>query len=80
MLDAFVRHGLKRIGVKGEAFDPNQHQAVARQPSDQAPGTVLEVLQPGYVLGERTLRAAMVLVSAGPGADRTESAGVDIKV
>ena len=68
MLEAFARHGLRRVGAKGEAFDPNIHQAVAQAPSDQPAGVVLEVMQPGYVLGERTLRAAMVLVSAGGGA------------
>lgn len=65
LLDVFARHGLKRVGVKGEAFNPNIHQAVAQAPSDQPAGSVAEVMQPGYVLGERTLRAAMVLVSAG---------------
>jgi molecular chaperone GrpE len=78
LLEAFARHGLKRVGAKGDAFDPNIHQAVAQAPSDQSPGIVLEVLQPGYVLGERTLRAAMVLVSAGPA--NATAAHVDIKV
>ena len=77
MLDTFARHGLKRIGVKGEAFDPNLHQAVAQAPSDQPAGTVIEVMQPGYVLGERTLRAAMVLISGGGVA---QGATVDLKV
>ena len=77
MLDAFARHGLKRVGAKGDTFDPNLHQAVAQAPSDQPAGAVIEVLQPGYVLGDRTLRAAMVLVSAG--AERP-AAQVDIKV
>lgn len=77
LLDTFARHGLKRVGVKGEAFDPNIHQAVAHAPSDQPAGTVAEVMQPGYVLGDRTLRAAMVLVSAGAA---SPAASVDIKV
>lgn len=84
MIEAFSRHGLKRVGAKGEGFDPNMHQAVAQQPSDQPANTVLEVLQPGYMLGDRTLRAAMVLVSAGPAAvapaEGAGSGGVDIKV
>ena len=78
MLEAFGRHGLKRVGAKGDMFDPNIHQAVAQAPSDQPAGTVLEVMQPGYVLGDRTLRAAMVLVSAGGGAQPTEPT-VDVK-
>ena len=79
MVDAFARHGLKRIGARGEAFDPKIHQAVAQAPGDQPAGAVQEVLQHGYMLGDRTLRAAMVLVSAGPpGAPATHN--VDIKV
>jgi molecular chaperone GrpE len=77
LADTFARHGLKRVGAKGETFDPNLHQAVAQAPSDQPAGTVLEVMQPGYVLGERTLRAAMVLVSAG---GQAQAPSVDIKV
>lgn len=77
LLDVLTRHGLKRVGAKGDAFDPNVHQAVAQAPSDRPAGVVLEVLQPGYVLGDRTLRAAMVLVSAG---GQTQAASVDIKV
>ena len=79
LLDAFARHGLSRIGVKGEAFDPNKHQAVAQHPADQPAGTVAEVMQPGYVLGDRTLRAAIVSVSSGPSAPAS-GAGVDIKI
>lgn len=77
MIDAFGRHGLRRVGTVGEAFDPNLHQAVAQTPSDQPAGSVLLVMQPGYVLGDRTLRAAMVSVSAGPGGAPQR---VDIKV
>jgi len=78
MVDAFARHGLKRVGARGDVFDPNVHQAVAQAPGDQPAGTVQEVLQHGYVLGDRTLRAAMVLVSAGPGG--APPPHVDIKV
>lgn len=77
MMEAFARHGLKRVGAKGDAFDPKVHQAVAQAPSEHPSGTVLEVMQPGYVLGDRTVRAAMVLVSAGPPAGAQT---VDIKV
>jgi molecular chaperone GrpE len=90
MVEAFGRHGLKRVGVRGEAFDPNLHQAVAQAPSEAPANTVAEVMQPGYVLGERTLRPAMVVVSAGPaastpgapsaGGDASQGGGVDIKV
>jgi molecular chaperone GrpE len=77
MLDAFARHGLRRIGAKGEAFDPKLHQAIAQIPSDHPANTIAEVMQPGYVLGERTLRAAMVAVSSGSGGP---APSVDIKV
>lgn len=80
MLDAFARHGLRRVGAKGDAFDPNLHQAVAQAPSDAPAGVILEVMQPGYVLGDRTLRAAMVLVSAGQAAGGPAGPSVDIKV
>ena len=62
---AFERHGLQKIGAKGDKFDPTFHQAVAQIPSDLPAGEVAEVFQPGYTLGGRTLRAAMVAVSAG---------------
>jgi molecular chaperone GrpE len=78
MVDCFARNGLKRIGAPGEPFDPNLHQAVAQAPSEHPAGAVAQVMQPGYVLGDRTLRAAMVLVSAGPGGQAQQR--VDIKV
>jgi molecular chaperone GrpE len=62
---AFERHGLTRVGAKGDKFDPALHQAVAQIPSDVPAGEIAEVFQPGYVLAGRTLRAAMVAVSAG---------------
>lgn len=65
LLNAFERHGLTRVGAKGDKFDPSVHQAVAQIPSDMTAGDVAEVFQPGYVLAGRTLRAAMVAVSAG---------------
>lgn len=81
LIDAFGRHGLRRVGAKGEAFNPNLHQAVAQAPSSVPAGAIAEVMQPGYVLGDRTLRAAMVLVSAGSGgATASDGANVDIKV
>lgn len=79
LLDAFARHGLRRVGAAGEAFDPKVHQAVAQIPSSLPSGQVAEVMQPGYVLADRTLRAAMVAVSAGPG-DGVGSQSVDIKI
>jgi molecular chaperone GrpE len=62
---AFERHGLQKIGAQGDKFDPTFHQAVAQIPSDLPAGEIAQVFQPGYTLGGRTLRAAMVAVSAG---------------
>jgi molecular chaperone GrpE len=66
LLAAFERHGLRRIDPKGQAFDHNFHQAIfeAERP-DMPAGTVVEVLQPGYVLHDRLLRPAMVGVAKG---------------
>jgi molecular chaperone GrpE len=66
LLGVFERHGIKRIDPKGESFDHNFHQAIfeAERP-DQPSGTVVEVLQPGYVLHDRLLRPAMVGVAKG---------------
>ena len=81
LLDVFAKHGLKRVGEKGETFNPNLHQAVAQAPSDYPSGVVAEVMQSGFVLGDRTLRAAMVLVSTGPAVGTQSSSGtIDIKV
>lgn len=74
MLQVLERHGVRRIAPKGEKFDPNFHQAVAQAPGDAPAGFVLEVAQPGFVIGERTLRAAMVVVSTGPASAGAESA------
>jgi molecular chaperone GrpE len=66
LLAAFERHGLTRIDPMGERFDHNFHQAIfeAERPDTPA-GTVVEVLQPGYVLHDRLLRPAMVAVAKG---------------
>jgi molecular chaperone GrpE len=63
-LDALRRHGVTRTSPEGQPFDPNQHQAVMQQPTRDAPAmTVLQVLQPGYLLHERVLRPASVVVA-----------------
>ncbi len=59
------RNGIKRIDAKGQRFNPNLHQAIAEIPgTDVAPGHVIDVVQSGYMIGERLLRAAMVAVAA----------------
>ena len=58
------RHGVRRISPQGEKFDYNFHQAMFEMPHpDHPPGTVVEVVQHGYVLHDRLLRPAMVGVS-----------------
>jgi molecular chaperone GrpE len=64
-LEQLKRHGVAPIDAQGKPFDPNLHQAVMQQPSDQAePNTVLQVLEPGYTIHERVLRPAKVIVSS----------------
>src|SRR5262249_7809529 len=64
-LDVLRRHGITRIEAQGQPFDPNLHQAVMQKPSDGVPpGTVLQVLEPGYLIHERVLRPASVVVSS----------------
>jgi molecular chaperone GrpE len=59
-----IRHGVKAIAAAGTKFDPNLHQAVAEVPGNGQPaGTVVNVIQDGYVIGERLLRAAMVTIA-----------------
>lgn len=70
------RHGVKRVAPEpGDPLDPNLHQAAAQIPADQPKGRIAHVMQPGYVIGERTLRAAMVVVSAGPAQGAAPDAG-----
>jgi molecular chaperone GrpE len=67
LLSSLERHGVKKVDpAPGEPLDPNRHQAAAQVPADQPKGSIAHVMQPGYVIGERTLRAAMVVVSSGP--------------
>jgi molecular chaperone GrpE len=67
LLSVFERYGIRRIDPKGERFDHNFHQAVFEVERPDAPaGTVIEVLQPGYVLHDRLLRPAMVGVAKAP--------------
>lgn len=64
LLSVFESRGIRRFDPKGERFDHNRHQAVFEVATDEArPGTVVEVLQPGYVLQDRLLRPAMVGVA-----------------
>lgn len=66
--DTLARHGLERIAAAGKAFDPNYHQAIERVESDEHPdGTVLEVLQDGFIYHGRVIRPSIVRVSHNAG-------------
>jgi molecular chaperone GrpE len=66
LLKALEKHGVRRIDPQGQKFDPNLHQAVYEVPDDSVPaGTVVQVLQPGFTIGDRILRPAMVGVAKG---------------
>jgi molecular chaperone GrpE len=70
MLGIFERRGIKRIDPMGERFDPNFHQAMFEVPnSGQEAGTVVQVLQPGYIIFDRLLRPALVGVAKGDAAE-----------
>jgi molecular chaperone GrpE len=68
------KNGVVKIAAKGERFDPNRHQAMFEVPDPSVPaGTVVQVMQEGYTIGDRVLRAALVGVAKGgasPSAER----------
>jgi molecular chaperone GrpE len=80
LLKSLEKNGIKKIDPLGEKFDPNIHQAMYEVPDASVPaGSVVQVVQPGYLIGERVLRPAMVGVSKGgpktaPAADNNVSA------
>jgi len=74
------KHGVKKFSPLGEKFDPNFHQAMYEVPDGTAaPGTVAQVIQAGYLIGERVLRPAMVAVakSAPKSSSANDNSGAD---
>lgn len=66
LTNAFERNLLKEVSPEpGEKFDPNIHQAISAMPSEYPEGMVVQRLQKGYTIAERTLRPALVMVSSG---------------
>lgn len=66
MLSTLERHGVRKLEPEGQKFDPNFHQAMFEVPNTTVPNnTVVQVVQAGYVIGERVLRPAMVGVAKG---------------
>lgn len=64
LLNVFERHGITRVDPMGEKFDPHYHQAMFEVPTDdEPPGTVVQVMQAGFKIGERVLRPALVGVA-----------------
>jgi len=68
LLSVFQRHGIRKLEVVGQKFDPNFHQAIFEVPTDEKPaGTVMQEMQSGYAVGDRCLRPAMVGVAKASG-------------
>jgi molecular chaperone GrpE len=74
LLNVFEKNGLKRVEPLGEPFNANFHEVLFEvESADRPPGTVVQVFQPGYKIGERLLRPARVAVAKGG----AKAAGVD---
>ncbi|MCL1074047.1 nucleotide exchange factor GrpE [Shewanella dokdonensis] len=70
LLAAVEKFGVKQVDPLGQPFNPEQHQAIGMQPSAEHPAnSVMLVMQKGYLLNDRLLRPAMVMVSQGGGVD-----------
>src|SRR6478672_11230864 len=82
LLKTLERHGVRKLEPKGEKFDPNLHQAMFEIPDPSVPnGTVREVVQAGFVIGDRVLRPALVGVAKGgpkPGAPANGGNGASV--
>ena len=75
LITAFERHGITKLDPMGERFNHDLHQAMFEiEDTDKPPGTIVEVMQAGYVLKDRLLRPAMVGVTKG-GAAKTDAPG-----
>jgi molecular chaperone GrpE len=78
LLGALAKHGVEPIQAEGEVFDPNLHEALGQMEDDKvSAGHVSRVLQRGYLLRDRLLRPARVMVSKGPAQPASEGEGND---
>jgi molecular chaperone GrpE len=70
LMNVLERHGIRRIDAMGQKFDPHMHQAMFEVPTaDQPAGTIVQVMQNGYAIGNRCLRPALVGVAKAPAND-----------
>jgi len=81
LLKALEKNGVRQFTPHGEKFDPNVHQAMFEVPDPSVPaGSIVQVMQPGYMIGERVLRPALVAVAkGGPKAAPNGASGNDNK-
>jgi molecular chaperone GrpE len=63
LAQVFEKFSIVEVNPAGQKFDPTRHQAIAALESDQAPNTVINVMQKGYVLHDRVIRPALVAVA-----------------
>lgn len=66
LLAALEGHGCKRIEALGQLFDPNRHEAIQMQPGEQPANTIVMEVQSGFMLHDRVVRPAKVIISTGP--------------
>ena len=73
LISIFEKNNIKKIEAKGKKFDPNLHQAMTELEDDKSEaGSVVQEIQPGYMLGQRLLRPALVSVAKKKRAKSTE--------
>ena len=81
LVGVLEKFGITELNPQGERFNPQFHEAMSIQPrSDVEPNTVVAVVQKGFLLNDRLVRPAMVIVSkAAPGAESNSGPGVDVR-
>lgn len=73
---ALEKFGVEEVNPQGETFDPQVHEAVSTQPTDDvAPDTVVTVMQKGYLLNKRVVRPALVVVAQQPSGESGQGTG-----
>ena len=79
LLKTLERHGVKKLDPMGQKFDPHVHQAMFEVPNPDVPnGTIVQVMQSGFVIGDRVLRPALVGVAkGGPKASSSDTQETD---